>query len=270
MPYRMTRAQKQRLTSAWNTATPTRLGHTTCDACGERVTTDEHGVDIVAALQDFRFCATCARDTDPFQRSRTRLHAALCEFVLTARQLGIHWTLIGGLAVSLRTEPRTTTSVDALVAVKNPDEFDRLADRLHTAGSVGVCHWESLDTGRVSLIRSHFLGSARGVRLNLLAVWSGIGQRIVAASTLLDAGIVVPVARLGHLLALKTLAGRDQDLRDFPPLLAHATACDVNDAREVLADMRIPGRDLLAELAERFERCKGDGDLLAGYMERGR
>lgn len=267
MPYRMTRAQKQRLTDAWNTA-PARLGHTTCDACGERVTTDEHGVDVVAALQDFRFCATCARDTDPFQRSRTRLHAALCEFNLAARQLGIHWALIGGLAVSLRTEPRTTTSVDALVAVKNPDEFDRLADRLHTVGSVGVCHWESLDTGRVSLIRSHFLGSARGVKLNLLAVWGGIGQRIVAASTPLDAGVIVPVASLGHLLALKTLAGRDQDLRDFPPLLSSAKTSNVNLAREALADMRIPGRDLLAEFEEHLKRCKGDGDLLAGYMER--
>lgn len=62
------------------------------------------------------------------------------------------------------------------------------------------------------------------------------------------------MAKAGHLIALKVLAGRDKDRADLRLLLAHAGPLDLQLAREslVLIDRRgyHRGKDLLADFAE--------------------
>jgi hypothetical protein len=84
---------------------------------------------------------------------------------------------------------------------------------------------------------------------------SGVEAEIVASADLLETfpGLFVPVAQLGHLLALKILAGRPRDLEDCRALLAVAKPWDLNQATETLdlIDRRgfHRGMDLLAEFA---------------------
>ena len=52
--------------------------------------------------------------------------------VLTNQQQA--WALVGGLAVSVRTEPRFTRDLDLAVAVANDTEAEGLVHRLHGYG----------------------------------------------------------------------------------------------------------------------------------------
>jgi hypothetical protein len=67
-------------------------------------------------------------------------------------------------------------------------------------------------------------------------------------------GLVVPVARTGHLIALKVLAGREIDARDTRWLWEVADESERALAREALAEITQRGfnrrKDLPAELAK--------------------
>ena len=70
-------------------------------------------------------------------------------------------------------------------------------------------------------------------------------------------GLFVPVVRLGHLLALKVLAGRPRDLEDCAALLEKVKAEDLRQTRDTLDLIERRGfhrgKDLIAEL-ERIRR----------------
>jgi hypothetical protein len=94
-----------------------------------------------------------------------------------------------------------------------------------------------------------------GITTDLLFASSGIEPEIVARAERLEAlpGLRLPIAIRGHLIALKILAGRDQDIADARSLLAEADDRDLELAREAaeLISMRgyHRGKDLTAELA---------------------
>jgi predicted nucleotidyltransferase len=152
---------------------------------------------------------------------------------------GKRWALIGGLAVSARAEPRTTRDVDVAVAVASDAEAEALVYRLQGAGYRILQTLEQTTFHRLSTVR---LSPRRGggAIVDLLFASSGIEPEIVEAAEPLEIveGISVPVARLGHLLALKVLARDDrrrpQDWDDIRALLVEATPADVAQARDAL------------------------------------
>jgi hypothetical protein len=60
----------------------------------------------------------------------------------------------------------------------------------------------------------------------------------------------MPVASTGHLIALKVLAGRHQDLTDLGYLIAAATEADLSEARASVAMIQERGFSRGQNLAE--------------------
>jgi hypothetical protein len=192
-----------------------------------------------------------------------RLHHALGQLEVDLRQLDVRWALIGGLAVNLRGEPRTTRDVDVTIAVEDARKEEAIVrDFLSRGYQVdSLIEHAKIDRNKGVRLRPPGKG-ARGILVDLLFALAGIEQEIVAAADLREVvpGLTVPVATMGHLLALKTLAGRLKDLPDFPLLLPFATASDLQEAREALdliARRGVAGvedRDLQAEFAAHLEK----------------
>jgi len=169
------------------------------------------------------------------------------------------WALVGGLAVSARAEPRFTRDVDIAVAVSDDDDAEALAGSLMAGGYRFVASVEHDTTGRLATVRLASAHTGRKVVVDLLFASSGIEPEIVAAAELLDVmpGVTVPVARVGHLIAVKLLARDDetrrQDHIDLLALLQVATPDDLALAREAIELITDRGfnrdRDLAAGLA---------------------
>ena len=189
----------------------------------------------------------------------SRAEAALRGAVADLCMLGRRFALIGGLAVSARTEPRLTRDADLAVLVADDRDAESLARALQGRGWRIVTAIEQNAAGRLATVRLAPTGGAvAGTVVDLLFASSGIEPEIVAAAESIEAvsGFSVPVARLGHLIALKVLARDDrtrpQDRVDLAALLARADAGALAEAREslVLITRRgfHRGRDLSAAL----------------------
>jgi hypothetical protein len=123
---------------------------------------------------------------------------------------------------------------------------------------------EQETTHRLATVRLAFPGeSAQGVVADLLFASSGIEPIVVAAAErlVIFPAFVVPVARVGHLVALKLLSRDDrtrpQDAIDLRALSKVATEAEVVRAREAIRLIEergfARGRDLGAALAEWLE-----------------
>jgi hypothetical protein len=177
--------------------------------------------------------------------------------------LRVRWALVGGLAVSVRAEPRTTLDIDLVLAMSGDDSAEALVRALRSRG-----YW---DNPLGALLEQKELRRLEGVRLvapvtdptildqggipvDLLFASSGVENEIATAAEQLEIlpGVVVPVARSGHLLALKVLAGRPRDLEDCRTLLNHSSLEDFELARQALDLISRRdfdrGKDLLVEL----------------------
>lgn len=131
---------------------------------------------------------------------------------------GIRFALIGGLAVSLRGQPRMTVDVD-LVILADVDQALQLAQEL------GSTPFETLFPGVEEVVsRSYILPlrhRATGIRVDLAIGISGFEQRAVARATTITIGdVCVPVVAVEDLLVMKALAGRPQDEEDIRGLVA--------------------------------------------------
>lgn len=177
---------------------------------------------------------------------------------------GREWALIGGLAIGARAEPRTTRDIDLAVAVEGDREAETLVFALQSRGYKTMTAIEQEAVGRLSTVRLLPPGEGRsGVVIDLLFASSGIEPEIVRAAEKLEivAGLVVPVARTGHLMALKVLARDDrrrpQDLDDLRALLAEASPEDLAEARAALRLIEARGFQRGRRLTEDFERLLG-------------
>jgi len=159
------------------------------------------------------------READPLAAPKplTRVEAALGHAARDLADLGRRWALLGGLAVSARTEPRFTRDADLAVVVADDRDAERLVLALQQRAYRVVSAVEQEATGRLATVRLAPPGEAeQGVVIDLLFASSGIEPEIVAAAEPLETlpGLEVPVARLSHLIALKVLA---RDDRTRPP-----------------------------------------------------
>jgi predicted nucleotidyltransferase len=174
------------------------------------------------------------------------------------------WALVGGLAVSARAEPRTTRDVDVVVDVRDDADAESLVVDLQAAGFRMLAVVEQESVHRLATARLAAPGgNERGVVVDLLFASSGIEHEVARGADSVEvlAGLRIPVARIGHLMALKLLARDDrrrpQDLDDLRSLWREATDADLVDAREAVRT--IEGRGYhrerqLADLLEAFVR----------------
>ena len=151
---------------------------------------------------------------------------------------GRRWALVGGLAVSARCEPRFTRDIDLAVGVGNDADAESLVHTWLGAGYRVVATVEQETLRRLATVRlAAPMEPAAGVVVDLLFASSGIEQEVAEAAEPLEVfpALAVPVARVGHLIALKLLAradSRPQDAADLHALLAVADSDEVGRARE--------------------------------------
>lgn len=128
--------------------------------------------------------------------------------------IGAQWAVIGGLAVAFRTEPRFTKDVDLVVAVADDEEAEGIVNRLQVRGYALTSLVEQDYVNRLAtarLVRPKV--GASSAFIDLLFANSGIEEEIVRRADRLEVlpDVFMPVASIGHLIALKVLAGRHQD-----------------------------------------------------------
>jgi hypothetical protein len=190
----------------------------------------------------------------------SRLESALTHLVADLDTLGLRWALVGGIAVSARSRPRTTEDLDVVLAVQSDREAEKAAFSLRRLGYFYLPEEHALEQEESERLMTVRLlageSDARGIVVDLLFASSGIEPEIVAQAEPIEVlpGLVVPVARTGHLIALKVLAGREIDARDTRWLWEVADESERALAREALAEITQRGfnrrKDLPAELAK--------------------
>ena len=176
-------------------------------------------------------------------------------------QSEISWALVGGLAVGARTEPRFTRDVDLAIAVDDDRQAEQVVKTMLELGYQLSALLEQMAVGRLATVR--FLPPGEDRLVDLLFASSGIEPEIVAQSQRINVleGAFAPVARLGHLIAMKILARDDrrrpQDRVDLEGLLRGAPQEELAACRAGLQLIMDRGfhreRDLLAELSVTLE-----------------
>jgi predicted nucleotidyltransferase len=190
------------------------------------------------------------------------LTAVYDAFIQAAKDLGqaeLEFALVGGLAVSARGAPRFTADVDFAIAVSGDEAAEAAVFRMQRLGYLVQTTIEDKLTGRLSTAR--LVGVARPrVVVDLLFNACGVESEVVAQATLttLLPGVQVPVARAGHLLAMKVLAlddkRRPQDRMDVASLLPHADSKERALARAALERIQALGKGRGKKLVALFDR----------------
>lgn len=188
----------------------------------------------------------------------TSLEAALRQIHTDLTEAHVAFALVGGLAVSARTEPRFTRDADLAVAVASDAEAEALIHTLQVRdyGVEAIVEQEAV--GRLATVRLKGLRQPQAPVIDLLFASSGIEREVVQEAEAIELlpQLTIAVARTGHLIALKVLSrddvNRPQDLADLRALLRVASATELIRARESLALIAARrydrGRDLLSEM----------------------
>lgn len=142
------------------------------------------------------------------------------------------FALVGGLAVSIRVEPRFTRDIDLAVAIADDAAAETLVANLQARGFSLHMSLEQRAIGRLAAVRMSPPGeTTEGIVVDLLFASSGIEPDICAAADLMEIadGIVIPVATAGHLVVMKVLSRspeRPQDETDLRALSGVVTTAD--------------------------------------------
>jgi hypothetical protein len=175
--------------------------------------------------------------------------------------LGKKWSVVGGLAVVVRGEPRFTRDADLAVAVTSDAEAESLIRWLLGKGYSVLATVEQQARERLATVRLLPPGEdEEGIVLDLLFASSGIEPEVVTTSEPLEIlpGLELPVARTSHLIALKVLSRDDvrrpTDLADLRSLINRASPSDLQEAERLLSLITERGyhrdRDLLPSLQQ--------------------
>jgi hypothetical protein len=171
---------------------------------------------------------------------------------------GTRFALVGGVAVSARADARFTRDVDVAVAVPSDAEAEDIVRRLIEKDWTVSAILEQDVTGRLAQARVMPPG-VRPVVCDLLFASSGIEDLVVAGAEPLEVlpGVVLPVARRSHLIALKLLSVDDhrlQDRIDLISLVAGAAQGERDEVEEAVAMIMNRGtnrgRDLVSAVQE--------------------
>lgn len=187
----------------------------------------------------------------------TSLDTAVRQIVTDLTAAGASFAVVGGLGVSARTEPRFTRDADLAVALVSDAEAEALIQRLRADGYGIEALIEQEAVGRLATVRLTRSTRTPAPVVDLLFASSGIEQEVVADADLIELlpNLTIPVARTGHLIALKVLSRDDvrrpQDLVDLRALLRVASDAELARATASLALIAARGyhrgRDLMSE-----------------------
>ncbi|MFL5362330.1 MAG: nucleotidyl transferase AbiEii/AbiGii toxin family protein [Myxococcales bacterium] len=197
----------------------------------------------------------------------TDAEKALRSTTVDLSRAGARFALVGGLAVSARTEPRFTRDVDLAVAVDSDAEAEGLVRTLQESGYATLAVLEQAKTGRLATVR---MSQPRTVEpqgiVDLLFASSGLEPEIVSAASPLAIvrGLDVHVAQRGHLVALKVLARDDdrrpQDRLDLLALLRGIDSAELSRAREGIVLIAQRGFDRDKDLQTELERALAEAN----------
>lgn len=143
----------------------------------------------------------------------------------------------------MRVEPRFTRDIDLAVAVSDDADAEQLTSDLQAAGFSLQLSLEQQALQRLATVRLVPPGErAEGIIVDLLFASSGLESDICSAAeeTAVAEDLVIPVARVGHLVAMKLLSRADhrpQDAVDLQALLTVLTPAE--RARAITAVERI-------------------------------
>jgi hypothetical protein len=173
----------------------------------------------------------------------------------------VAFAVVGGLAVSARAEPRLTRDVDVAVAVADDQDAEAVIRRMLARGYRVTATVEQRKTGRLATVRLET--DAHPVIVDMLFATCGIEREIVAAAESLQVlpRLRLPVARAGHLIAMKVLSqdrNRPQDHDDARALLRIAPAAEQRRARAALALITRRGFARGHDLERRWQRLVRD------------
>jgi predicted nucleotidyltransferase len=180
---------------------------------------------------------------------------------------GRPFALVGGLAVSARTEPRFTRDADFAVAVSNDKEAEAMVRRFSASGYRIVTLVEQEAVSRLATVRLSLAEDpSTDVVVDLLFASSGIEREVAEAADTFEImeNLMVPVSQLGHLLALKILSrddqNRPQDAADINSLIKVADDEELTRARDAVALIMQRGfhrnRDLATDLELAMARAE--------------
>lgn len=191
--------------------------------------------------------------------------AALRAIASDLAHLDAPWALVGGWAVCARAEPRPTADVDIAVSVDDDGAAQACVHRISTHGYQLTELIVHDTTGRLATARLQAPHHAGTAGVDLFFASCGVEPEIVAAAEPVQvlSGTTLPVARTGHLLAIKFLwRPSEKSERDLHALLKAASADDVAEAAALL-DLVTErgynrGRDLRAALDARLPQSSMD------------
>jgi hypothetical protein len=129
----------------------------------------------------------------------------------------IAYALVGGLAVSLRGQPRVTADVDMVIAI-DLDRALQIVDELNNS------KFAPLFSGVADVIQRSFILPIRhrdtGVKVDLAIGLSGFEQQAIQRANIVEVGgCPTKVATAEDLVIMKVLAGRPQDEQDLAGLV---------------------------------------------------
>ena len=173
------------------------------------------------------------------------------------QRIGVKFAVVGGMAVSYRTVERFTKDVDLAIAVENDAEAEIAVRAITESGYFVDTVIEQEAVERLSTVRMVPFGD-REMFVDLLFASSGIESEVVSSATNAEIaqGLVVPVASITSLIALKVLSAnwkrRPQDVLDLQQLISSANDAEITEARQFLTLIEQRGynrnKDLQAEL----------------------
>ena len=190
----------------------------------------------------------------------TSLDAALRRIGAELARAHVPFALVGGLAVSVRTEPRFTRDADLAVAVATDGEAESLIHSLRARGYLIEAIVEQEAVGRLATARLALSTEPRVPVVDLLFASSGIESEVVSSAEPVDLlpQLRMGVARTGHLIALKVLSRDDvrrpQDLVDLRALLRVALPAEIARARDALSLIASRGYHRGRDLASDMDR----------------
>ena len=158
------------------------------------------------------------------------------------KESGVSAALIGGLAVSVRVEPRFTRDIDLAVSVGTDEDSEAVVRLLLSNEYKIITSVEQTSENRLATVRfAPPQNTEDEVVVDLLFASSGIEPEIVNNAEIIEVmpNLSIPVAQTGHLIATKILSSdedlRPQDLLDLSGLVSAASEKDLLLAKDSLA-----------------------------------